>query len=116
MASDMTMPSAEVVSAPYSNMAQSEYGTLLGFEARTQWQPPAGQQRTAQSQNRMKIPWRMRCSRACGRLMTIGCGTHVCGVRVKLDMWHLPQVLLIIYVASLVWSALGLPIPSLHNS
>jgi hypothetical protein len=115
----MTMPSAEVIStlpSSTSRMATPEYGALLGSEARTQWQPPTGWKRTAQSQTTMKIPWRMRCSRACGRLMTIGCGTSVCGVRVKLDMWHLPQVLLILYIGSLVWSTLGLPVPSLLNS
>ena len=112
----MSMPSATAVSVPAPILAVPEYGALPDTNARTQWKPPPGWNRTAQSQLRTrKLTWRMWCSRSCARLMTVGCSVHVFGVRVKMDLWRLPQVLLILYVGSLVWSTLGLPIFSLHS-
>ena len=116
MASDMSMPSATVASAPAPILAAPEYGALLNGNARTpQWKPPPGWNRT-QSQSRTRnMTWRMWCSRSCARLVTIGCSIHIFGVRIKMDLWRLPQVLLILYVGSLLWSTLGLPIPRLHS-
>ena len=102
----------------------SEYGALLedsGVQARatplqphgtTPWHAPPGWQPNGRSRSAEAMPWRMRCSRVCKRLMTIGCRVNMFGLQLKLDLWRLPQVLVVLYVCSLVWSTLGLPIPS----
>jgi hypothetical protein len=112
------MPSAMPAQAP---PIAAEYGALL---SPTSEQRPLLAQHAAHDSTRTTagsyphgrgaaaVPWYRLCVRACGRLMTVGCGTNLCGVRIKLDLWHLPQVLLLLYVGSLLWSTLGLPLPS----
>ena len=101
MGAQMVMPPS--ASVTHALPPPGEYGALLASPQQLSeavavgggGYSPRGRRVTA-------VPMRVWCTRRCRRVGTIGCGTNVAGFKLKFDLYHLPQVLLLLYVGALV--------------